>query len=100
MFYFIDYMKYGVDSSAFANDVSRRFACASSIESHPVGRPALPKGCVECVFQGNLSEELQALLTGDESLSSHGGCKGAEYFVPKSVIAETLRKGVPAKKRR
>ncbi len=89
-----------MDSTTFANDVSKRFACASCIESNPVGRPALPKGCVECVFQGNLSEELQAFLTGDESLSNHGGSKGADYFLPKSVIVVTLRKGVPAKKKR
>ena len=49
---------------------------------------------------GHLSEELTALLTGDEKLSVHGGAKGAEYNIPKSVININLRKGVPARKKR
>jgi translation initiation factor 2D len=89
-----------VDSITFANEVSKRFACAHSTESNPEGRPALPKGCMECVFQGNLSQELQAFLTGDESLSNHGGSKGADQLIPKSVIEVKLRKGVSSKKKR
>jgi hypothetical protein len=53
------------------------------------------KGRVKLVFQGNLSEELTALLTRDETLTSHGGVKGSEYNLPKSVINISLRKGVP-----
>jgi translation initiation factor 2D len=49
---------------------------------------------------GHLSEELTALLTGDEKLSSHGGVKGSEFSLPKSVIKVNLRKGVPARKKR
>jgi translation initiation factor 2D len=93
-------VQYGVDSTTFANEVSKRFACAHSKESNPEGRPALPKGCSECVFQGNLSQELQAFLTGDESLSNHGGSKGADHLIPKSVIEVKLRKGVSSKKNR
>jgi hypothetical protein len=52
------------------------------------------------VFQGNLSQELQAYLTGDESFSNHGGSKGAELLIPKSVIEVTLGKGVSGKKKR
>ncbi len=89
-----------MDSTTFANEVSKRFACAHSTESNPEGRPALPRGCVECVFQGNLSQELQAYLTGDESFSNHGGSKGAELLIPKSVIEVTLGKGVSGKKKR
>lgn len=91
--------EYGIDGTSFANDVAKRFACSASVEAFPNGRAALPKGCVECAFQGHLLEELKALLTGDENICAHGGCKNGNYFVPKVVISETLRKGVPAKKR-
>lgn len=92
--------EYGVEGESLSQDVSHRFACSATIETAPVGRPALKKGRVELVFQGHLSEELTALLSGDEKLTSHGGVKGGEYNVPKSVIHVVLRKGVPAKKKR
>ncbi|EED90413.1 predicted protein [Thalassiosira pseudonana CCMP1335] len=92
--------EYGIDAEALSNDVSHRFACSSSVETNPLGRPALKKGRAELVFQGHLSEELTALLTGDDNLSTHGGAKGAEYNLPKSIVKVTLRKGVPARKRR
>jgi translation initiation factor 2D len=96
----LDVAQYGIDGAAFANDVAKRFACSASVETAPSGRAAVPKGCVECNFQGHLMEELKALLTGDEKICSHGGCRNGNYFVPKVVITETLRKGVPAKKSR
>ena len=40
------------------------------------------------------------MLTGDETLTSHGGLKGGDCNLPKSVIQATLRKGVPAPKKR
>jgi len=92
--------EYGVEGESLSQDVSHRFACSATIETAPVGRPALKKGRVELVFQGHLSEELTALLSGDEKLTCHGGVKGGEYNVPKSVINVVLRKGVPAKKKR
>jgi translation initiation factor 2D len=92
--------EYGIDGESLSRDVSHRFACSSTIETNPVGRPALKKGRVELVLQGHLSEELSALLTGDESLTSHGGVKGGEYNLPKSVINVVLRKGVLARKKR
>ncbi|KAL7538095.1 hypothetical protein ACHAWF_005997 [Thalassiosira exigua] len=92
--------EYGIDSEALSQDVARRFACSSAAETDPVGRPALKKGRVELIMQGHLSEELTALLTGDEKLSSHGGAKGGDYNLPKSVINVALRKGVPARKKR
>mmetsp|Transcript_27557 Transcript_27557/g.58229 ORF Transcript_27557/g.58229 Transcript_27557/m.58229 type:complete len:788 (-) Transcript_27557:59-2422(-) len=92
--------EYGIDGAALSQDVSHRFACSSSIETAPVGRPALKKGRVELVFQGHLSEELTALLTGDAKISSHGGAKGSDYHLPKSVINVVLRKGVSARKKR
>ena len=49
-------------------------------------RAALKKGRVEVVLQGNLAKELEALLTGNEKLTSHGGAKGGSYRVPKGVI--------------
>ena len=92
--------EYGIGGEGLAQEVSHRFACSSSIETDPVGRPALKKDRVEITFQGHLSEELTALLTGDEKTSSHGGAKGSDYSLPKSVINVALRKGVPARKKR
>jgi len=94
--------EYGVDDVvALSKDVSHRFACSASIETDaPTGRPALKKGRAELTFGGHLSEELTALLTGDETLTSHGGVKGGGYNLPRSVIDITLRKGVPARKKR
>lgn len=91
--------EYGIDGEALSSDVARRFACSNTVETNPVGRAALKKGRVELVFQGHLSEELSALLTGDEKMSSHGGAKGGEYHLPKSVVKVALRKGIPARKR-
>lgn len=91
--------EYGIDGESLSNDVSHRFACSASVESNPVGRPALKKNRVELVFQGRLDVELTALLTGDEKISTHGGAKNADYNLPKSVINVVLRKGIPAKKK-
>jgi translation initiation factor 2D len=46
--------EYGVEAEALSNDVSQRFACSSSVETNPVGRPALKKGRAELVFQGEV----------------------------------------------
>ncbi|EJK49934.1 hypothetical protein THAOC_31138 [Thalassiosira oceanica] len=91
--------EYGIDGTVLARDVSHRFACSGSAESDPVGRPALRKGRVEIVFQGHLSEEIVALLVGDEGCV-HGGARDGGYNLPKSVVQVSLRKGVPAKKKR
>jgi translation initiation factor 2D len=90
---------YGADPPQFAKDVSRRFAYSGSLETEPVGRAALEKWRVELIFQGNLVDALEALLTGDESLSSHGGVKGSPYAIPQKVLAITLRKGVQGRKK-
>lgn len=45
---------YGIEAEPLSNDVSHRFACSSSVETNPVGRPALKKGRVELVFQGEI----------------------------------------------
>merc|ERR1712183_215736 len=92
--------EYGIYGKTLSQDVSHRFACSSSVETDPAGRPALKKGRVELVFQGHLSEELTALLTGDHKVCGHGGAKGGNYKLPKSVIKVTFRKGVPSKKKR
>jgi translation initiation factor 2D len=91
---------YGIDPVAFLREVTKRFACSGIVETEPEGRAALKKGCVELDFQGNLAEELQALLLGDEKLSSHGGAKDSEYSLPKSAIDVVLKKNVPTKKPR
>ena len=50
----------------------------------------------------NVVDEIEALLTGDETLSEHGGTKGSWAYprIPGGVIEVTLRKGVPARKKR
>lgn len=92
--------EYGIDAASFADDVSKRFACSATVETDPRGRAALKKGRVELVFQGNLSEELTALLLGDERRSSHGGAKGGEYCLPKGAIDVKTGKGVPTTKKK
>ncbi len=62
-------------------------------------REALKKGRVEVEFQGHLLEELQALLTGNAKISSHGGAKNSSYCIPKDVIEVKLKKGVPKRKK-
>ena len=92
---------YSIDPSYFSKDVSRRLAISSSIDDDPAssGRAAIRKGHVELIFGANIVDELEALLTGDETLSSHGGVKNSEYGIPKNVIEVSLKKGVPARKR-
>ena len=92
--------EYNIDAVAFCKEVVKRFACAGTIVDDDPQLGALKKGHAEVVFQGNLVEELQALLLGDERLSTHGGAKGSTYCLPKESIAVTLKKGVPSKKRK
>ncbi|GKY96238.1 hypothetical protein MPSEU_000583700 [Mayamaea pseudoterrestris] len=89
---------YGIHAASFCTDVSRRFACSGAIEEEP--SEALKKDHVELQFQGNLAEELEALLTGDASLTSHGGAQNSDYRVPKCCVEVIRRKGVPARKKR
>jgi translation initiation factor 2D len=49
---------YGIDAESLSNDVSTRFACSSTLETNPIGRPALRKGRAELVFQGMFDELL------------------------------------------
>ena len=94
--------EYGVNAIAFSKQVTQRFACSATVlnssEALADGRPALKKGHCELVFQGNWVDELEALLVGDETLSSHGGAKGSPYQLPKNAMEVILRKGVPARK--
>ena len=90
--------EYGINPVDFANDVSKRFACSATIDDEAIGKEKLKKNCVECIFQGHLVEELQALLLGNEKCS-HGGTKNSDYALPKGVFDVDLRKGVPKKKR-
>ncbi|GKY99920.1 hypothetical protein MPSEU_000945600 [Mayamaea pseudoterrestris] len=89
---------YGIHAASFCTDVSRRFACSGAMEEEP--SEALKKDHVELQFQGNLAEELEALLTGDASLTSHGGAQNSKYRVPKCCVEVIRRKGVPARKKR
>jgi len=92
---------YSIDPSYFCKDVTKRLAVSGTVDNDPAssGRAALRKGHVELVFGANIVDELEALLTGDESLSSHGGVKNSDYSIPIKVIDVSLKKGVPARKR-
>lgn len=92
--------EYGIDGEHFCKEVSKRFACAGTVVADDPKMGALKKGHVEVVFQGQLVDELRALLLGDERLSSHGGVKGSEYNLPKQSISITLKKGVSCKKKK
>lgn len=84
---------YGIDPNSFAKDVAHRFACSSSVT------PSESKsGLDEILFQGNLADELEALLLSDDSLTDHGGAKNSPYRLPKNGVEVILRKGVPARK--
>ncbi|OEU05841.1 hypothetical protein FRACYDRAFT_231566 [Fragilariopsis cylindrus CCMP1102] len=96
-----------IDSTKFCKDISKRLAISGSIDADPQsnGRAALArKGYVEYIFGANIVDELEALLTGDDSLSGHGGASCGSSWdyprIPLDVIDVTLRKGVPARKRR
>jgi translation initiation factor 2D len=92
---------YNIDGRVFCKDVCQRFACAGSVDSDaPAGRATLKKNEVELILQGNLVDALDALLTGEENVTSHGGAKASPYAIPANAISVTLRKGVPARKRR
>ena len=89
---------FDIDASELQQEIARRFACAASVEENP--HEKLKKGHVELVLQGNLADEVEALLIGDESLTSHGGAKDSPYSIPKNAVEVVLRKGVPARKGR
>jgi translation initiation factor 2D len=91
--------QYNVHPPTFCKDVMLRFACSGSVDEIVDKRAALPKGHVELVFQGNLVNELEALLLGDARLTTHGGAKDSDYLLPKESIKINLRKGVPARKK-
>ena len=84
----------------FAETWQIDFACSGAVETDVRRRAALKKNQVELVFQGNLMEELRALLVGDDRLSTHGGVKRSDYCVLKQSIEVDLKKGVPVKKSR
>lgn len=94
--------RYGIDPAYFAKDISKRIAVPATIDTDPAssGRAALrQKNDVELVFGGNVVDEIEAILSGDDSLSTHGGVKDSEYSIPIQCIDVILRKGVPARKK-
>jgi len=94
-----------VEPSVFCKDIMKRFAISGTIDTDPLAAVA-KKGYVEYVFGANIVNELEAILTGDDTLSDHGGAKHQSSkhwnypLVPLSVIDVTLRKGVPPRKNR
>ncbi|KAL7577075.1 hypothetical protein ACA910_006815 [Epithemia clementina (nom. ined.)] len=89
--------QYGVNAQELRQQLAHRFACAVALEEDVSG---LPKQCVELQLQGNLVDEVEALLVGDPSLTDHGGAKDSPYQLPPNAIEVLLRKGVPARKKR
>jgi len=89
---------FDIAASVLQHEIATRFACAVSIEENPTEK--LKKGHAELVLQGNLVDEVEALLVGDETLTSHGGAKDSPFCIPKNAIDVILRKGVPARKGR
>lgn len=85
--YVLGVESFEIDPINFCKDVSHRFACSGSVDGQ------------EIVFQGNWSEELEALLTSNEGLSSHGGTRNSPYRLPKNALNVILRKGVPTRKK-
>jgi translation initiation factor 2D len=86
--------QYGIDPACFAREAATRFASAATVEEGPAPKAA------DVLVQGNLVEELEALLIGDERLTVHGGARDSPFRVPKSAINVELRKGVPARKKK
>jgi len=81
------FVEFGLDGEELRSEVSHRFGLAGSSESKN-----------ELLFQGSVAEQLEALLTGDERLTSHGGAKGSPYALPRNAIVPIYRKGVPVPK--
>jgi len=90
---------YRINGAELRQQMAQRFACAATVEENPVDYK-LPKDHVEVQLQGNWVDEVEALLVGDESLTSHGGAKNSPYHLPPNAVDVVLRKGVPARKRR
>jgi len=87
--------QFGMSATELSSQISHRFACSATVEDEPTG--ANKKATSVILIQGNLSDELKALLLGDERLTSHGGAKGSPYRLPKKAVQVVLRKGVPGK---
>ena len=84
----------GIDAETLRHEISQRFACASTVVTT---QNSSKRTSTELLIQGNLAQELEALLTGDASKTKHGGAKDSPYCLPKNSIQKVLRKGVPAK---
>ncbi|GAX19520.1 translation initiation factor 2D [Fistulifera solaris] len=88
------YEEFGLDAETLCHEISQRFACAAKIVTT---QSSSKRASTELLIQGNLAQELEALLTGDVSKTKHGGAKDSPYCLPKNSIQKVLRKGVPAK---
>jgi translation initiation factor 2D len=88
------YEEFGLDAETLCHEISQRFACAAKIITT---QSTTKRATTELLIQGNLAQELEALLTGDASKTKHGGAKNSPYCLPKNSIQKVLRKGVPAK---
>lgn len=88
------YEDLGLEAETLCHEVSQRFACASTIVTT---QSSSKRATTELLIQGNLAQELEALLTGDASKTKHGGAKNSPFCLPKYSIQKVLRKGVPAK---
>lgn len=89
---------FGIAATDLQRQIAHRFGCAVGVEEDP--HQKLRKNHVELVLQGNLVDEVEALLVGDASLTDHGGAKDSPYHIPRNAVEVVLRKGVPARKKR
>lgn len=80
---------FGLEGESLRNEVAQRFGMAGVLENEN-----------ELMFQGNVAREMEAFLTGDTMLSSHGGAKNSPYRLPRNAIEAIYRKGVPVPKKR
>ena len=84
---------YRINASDLRQELAQRFACAVTLEENPI-EYKLPKNHVELQLQGKMVDEVKALLTGDERLTSHGGAKNSPYQIPSNALEVVLGKGV------
>lgn len=84
--------RFNVDLASFAKDVSSRFDCTYTLEERTKSRISETSNRVFHIeFIGSLTNELKALLLGDETITSHRGAMQSTYLLPKNAVDARLR---------
>jgi translation initiation factor 1 (eIF-1/SUI1) len=94
---------YGIDPQLLAKDISIRLACSATIDETPElnGRPALSKAfqqTCEINIHGNWSNEINALLTSDESCRPMVALKNRPIMYQKMLLKLRYRMASPRKR--